>query len=76
MNAVSQCWIGGLRTRKAKVAGSIPAGGCFSVFCRVNIGMHLTTTSALLSVPYSHNGSEEKFVIKNSHFAKRKYLDF
>jgi len=27
MNAVSQWWIGGLRTRKAKVAGSIPAGG-------------------------------------------------
>jgi len=26
MNAVSQWWIGGLRTRKAKVAGSIPAG--------------------------------------------------
>jgi hypothetical protein len=25
MNAVSQWWIGGLRTRKAKVAGSIPA---------------------------------------------------
>jgi len=24
---VSQWWIGGLRTRKAKVAGSIPAGG-------------------------------------------------
>jgi len=27
MNAVSQGWMGGLRTRKAKVAGSIPAGG-------------------------------------------------
>jgi len=27
VNAVSQWWIGGLRTRKAKVAGSIPAGG-------------------------------------------------
>ena len=27
MNAVSQWWIGGLRTRKAKVAGSIPTGG-------------------------------------------------
>jgi len=27
MNAVSQWWIGGLRTRKAKVVGSIPAGG-------------------------------------------------
>jgi hypothetical protein len=27
MNVVSQWWIGGLRTRKAKVAGSIPAGG-------------------------------------------------
>ena len=27
MNAVSQWWIGGLRTRKAKAAGSIPAGG-------------------------------------------------
>ena len=27
MNAVSQWWIGGLRTRKAEVAGSIPAGG-------------------------------------------------
>ena len=26
MNAVSQWWIGGLRTRKAKVAGSIPTG--------------------------------------------------
>jgi phage replication-related protein YjqB (UPF0714/DUF867 family) len=30
MNAVSQWWIGGLRTRKAKVAGSIPAGGSSS----------------------------------------------
>ena len=30
MNAVSQWWIGGLRTRKAKVAGSIPAGGSVS----------------------------------------------
>ena len=29
MNGVSQWWIGGLRTRKAKVAGSIPAGGSF-----------------------------------------------
>ncbi len=27
MNVVSQWWIGGLRTRKAKVVGSIPAGG-------------------------------------------------
>jgi hypothetical protein len=27
---VSQWWIGGLRTRKAKVAGSIPAGGSIS----------------------------------------------
>jgi hypothetical protein len=27
MNIVSQWWIGGLRTRKAKVAGSIPEGG-------------------------------------------------
>jgi hypothetical protein len=31
MNAVSQWWIGGLRTRKAKVAGSIPAGGSIKI---------------------------------------------
>ncbi len=31
MNAVSQWWIGGLITRKAKVVGSIPAGG--SITC-------------------------------------------
>jgi len=32
MNAVSQWWIGGLRTRKAKVMSSILMGGSQSVF--------------------------------------------
>ena len=37
MNAVSQWWIGGLRTRKAKVAGSILAGGSENKTIRGNI---------------------------------------
>ena len=49
MNAVSQWWIGGLRTRKAKAAGSIPAGGSNHVMYRrgnTNVPKHLQEREA------------------------------
>jgi len=47
MKAVSQWWIGGLRTRKAKVAGSIPAGGSMNLTQITNIRTWLVTIFCL-----------------------------
>ena len=52
---MSQWWIGGLRTRKAKVAGSIPAGGSTGIFISLLIARQETNQELLNSLLQCHN---------------------